>query len=148
MATAKWGTPTGLLPSAAAILTTQLNALTNGSMANSSTTAVDNATAKNLYADIWVSLDSFTPSATPPYVDILFFYSHDGTNYEDQSSARLDKVVASPMMTTGTGGKGMVVVNIPIAPYKFYVALVNRTGATLAATNNSVLVRTHSGDVS
>lgn len=112
-----------------------------------STAAVDNATDKALYAAVWVALDSFTPGSNP-YMDVYIFYSHDGTNYEDEAISRLTRIVASPEMTTGLGGKGMVVTNIPIAPFKFHVALANRSGATLAAANNSVLIRTYNGDVS
>lgn len=142
MATAKWGAP----GSSTTILSTGLNALASGSLATSSTTSIDNATALAVYADVEVNLASFTPG-TGPYVDICFYYSYDGTNFEDQSVARTDCVVASPQMTTGASVKRIARMNIPIAPFKFYVGLVNRSGAALAATGNTVLIRTHNGDV-
>lgn len=143
MATAKWAAP----GSSTSIITTGLNSLANGSLATSSSTSIDNATDKAVYADVEVNLASFTPG-TGPYVDVCLFYSYDGTNFEDQSTARSDCVVASLAMTTGASAKRMAKTNIPIAPFKFYVGLVNRSGAALAASSNTVLIRTHNGDVS
>lgn len=143
MSTAKWAAP----GSSTNIITTGANSLADGAMANSSTTAVDNATDKALYADVEVSLASFTPGANP-YVDVAFFYSYDGTNFEDQSTARLGCVVASLQMTTGASAKRMFRGNIPIAPFKFYVGLINHAAAALAGSGNVVAIRTHNGDVS
>lgn len=144
MATAKWATP----GSSTSIITTGANSLANGTLVTSSTTSIDNATDKAMFADIEVNLASFTPSATLPYMDVCLFYSYDATNFEDQSTARMDCVVGNPPMTAGASAKRMMLKNVPIAPFKFYVGLINRSGAALAASGNTVLIRTHNGDVS
>lgn len=143
MATAKWATP----GSSTTILSTGLNSLANGSLATSSTTSIDNATDRAPYADVEVNLASFTPG-TGPTVDVTCFYAYDGTNFEDQSVDRTECVIATLRMTSGASAKRMARVNIPIGPFKFYVGLVNRSGAALAASGNTVLIRTHNGDVS
>jgi hypothetical protein len=138
MATAKWGTPTNT----ATALTTELNSLSNGSTSTASS-AYDNETNKHKFVNVEVCLASLTPTGSPS-VAIHVLPTLDATNYADSGS---DTSVIVLPLTTSTGAKRKIAVNIPVPPFSLKFALTNNSGVSLAASSNTVKYRFHSEDI-
>lgn len=123
-----------------ASLTTTSYALAAGSGVSSN--IYDNTV--NLYpeADILISLGSFNPSGSP-YVVIAFLWSPDGTNYPDPQTA-LAPIAGTPIwsagVATGSSAKLITIPRVLLRPLKCKVLFGNVTGATLAATANSITI--------
>jgi hypothetical protein len=99
---------------------------------------VDNSSG-TLYTHgvVEIELGSINPTGTP-YVEVYTFYAVDGTNYEENSTSLSHRNVTNVPITTGSSAKNSASLPFPILPYKFKVAVRNKTGQTLATGGNSV----------
>lgn len=124
-----------------------LNSLTTGSYAFGSGSGVtsnvfDNT--GNLYpeADIQVLLGSFNPSGSP-YVVLALLWSIDGTNFPDPQTA-VAPIAATPVysaaVATGSSAKIVTIPRVLLRPLKCKFLFGNVTGATLAASANSITI--------
>lgn len=124
------------------LLTTELNALANGSAATGSAAGSDAVTAAELYGDFELALASLTPTGTPS-CDLYLIRSADGTNYEDATPPP-NSFVGTFTTTTGAGVKRSVLRDIPLPPGLYKPILVNNTNVALAASGSTLKVRPHS----
>lgn len=141
--TFKWTAPETI----ATALSTELNGLANLSFSAESA-VIDNETGLYLFVDLELSLASFTPGSGSPYCAAWLVYSLDGTNYEktpDGSSGDKPPDAIFPLEASVAQASRIVITNIPIAPLKFKVVLRNRSGASLAASGNTLNYRRHNG---
>lgn len=155
MAVEKWIAGSGVGLSWTSLFTSgttlyDLNTMPNGSSAASSTGAINNATALDLFADISVSLGSVTAAAPGILSIFLMPLNQDGTTYGDgqfnSSGAQTTKV---PQATYWVGniafpvtGSGAVQVGtlsgIRLPPGSFQIVIQNNVGVTLASSSNVV----------
>lgn len=142
MATAKWATPAA---QSEVIATAALDGDTDGTLTVGS--EIDNATDKYLHAAVELALGSINPAGTP-YVEVYVFYALDGTNYEDNSASLSHALVATLPVTTGSSAKAVSSRRFEILPFKFKVAVRNKTGQTLATGGNSVQLSRWNEDIS
>lgn len=125
----------------ASALTTELNALANGS-ASSASSAIDNTSTCDTHIDITVTLNtqSFARSVGAT-VSVYIIYALDGTNYDRTSGSTAELLVVLPYddATTATQSTRTAI----IRPGLFKLFAVNNTGQGLAATGNLVEYRTY-----
>jgi len=119
--------------------TITLDSVANGSTANSSTN-FGNGTDLDLWGDVSLVLGSLTPG-TGGYVELhLRALLQDGTNYADVSMATL---VGVAMLTSGASAKYIEFRNVLLVPGTFRWSIVNRAGASFAASGNAMYCRTY-----
>ena len=122
------------------LITTGLNSLADGS-STSASSAVDNTTNLNLYADFGLMLGSINPSGAP-YLELrLLELNGDGSTYDDDSAGA---TVGSFLITTGSSAKVATLKRVLLAPGQFKAVIVNRTGVSLAGSSNTLYYRTYS----
>jgi hypothetical protein len=135
---------------AVTVLTTELNGITNGSTSTLSATQ-DNTTAGLRFplAQVEINLAAqATNRAAGAYVAVYFIPELDGTNFGTTTGECLDNYfvgsasVNSAALTAAT----MILdrVRVPVGNYK--VAIKNGTGQALAASGNTVELRTYSNE--
>jgi hypothetical protein len=130
----KWDTPA----SYDAALSTGLNSLADGSSASSS--AIANGTDKYPLMDVSILLASLTPG-TGGYVEIhVAPLLDDGSSYPDIFAGG-PTLVGAVSLKTGASVKNAMICGIQIPPGDFKVALLNKAGASLAASGNTVKTR-------
>lgn len=96
-------------------------------------TAIDNSSTLDILGDVSVLLGSINPTSTGARLDIhLAPRLDDGSTYADLGTATL---VGTIPITTGSGAKSGMLRGITILPGFFKLAVTNRTGVTLNATN-------------
>jgi hypothetical protein len=135
--TSKWTAPEAI----ASALTTELNALANGSISAASS-AIDNETGLYLYMSVELALATLTPTGTP-YCNLYLVKSVDGTNFEDLNVSMGHEVIAVFPMATTAAAKRIAVANILIPPLQFKLAVENQTGVSLAASGSTLKYRRH-----
>jgi hypothetical protein len=118
----------------------QLNALASQAMTTAGATYA-NATNLDLYCDLEVFLDTFSPSGGA-YVSIYILAAIDGTNFPGQSAADLRLTSTQlfctiPIGTTASTTQRVAVRNLLLPPQPVQFRLDNQTGVALASTNNS-----------
>jgi hypothetical protein len=134
---AKWGTPATY----DAALSTGLNSLADGSSASSS--AIANGTDFYPLMDVSIILASMTPG-TGGYIEIhVAPLLDDGSSYPDIFLGG-PTWVGSLTLKTGASAKDAMLTGIQIPPGDFKVALLNKAGASLAASSNTVKTRRYS----
>jgi len=141
MAILKWLAGEG----ATTALSTELNSLASNAFSALSA-AIDNTTGLYPWMDLEVSLASFTPGTGSPYVAVYVVYSLDGTNYEktpNGSSGDKPPDAIFPLEASVAQASRVVISNIPISPLKFKLVLKNASGATLAASGNTLKYNRH-----
>lgn len=140
MATVTWESPTSFTNA----LTTGLDSLASGS-ATAASTAIDNSTNLDMFADFSAILGSINPSGTP-YLELhLLPRLGDASTYADRSTSTL---AGQLVVTTGSSAKSGMFVSfnggpIIIPPGLFKVQVVNQTGVSLAASGNTVSYRAY-----
>ncbi len=138
----------GYRAASANVLTTELNSLADGNTSALSAER-DNGTNLDRYADFQLDLASVTISSAAAYVTVYVVPTVDGTNYPDWSSstyANHDTQYAVGIMfvkgvTAATARSTLTGVALP--PGKYKVALRNSCGASLAASGNTLAIRTY-----
>ena len=127
----------------ASILTTELNALANGS-ASSASSAIDNTSNLDLYHDLTLTVaaqgSSRSAGAT---VSVYMTMALDGTNYDD-TSAGTAELVATFQLDAATTARQSTRRDIPVPPGLFKYFVVNNTGQAFAATSSLLEYRAHS----
>ena len=131
-------------------LTTELNALANGSYTAASA-AIDNEAGLYQFMDVWLHLVSLTPVAGQAIGLYLLPSLDSGTTYQDGGAAVVppaESVIWAFSLTATATAKERVGVNILIPPLKFKLVVGNLTitsGVALAATLNTLKYRRHNG---
>lgn len=121
-----------------AALSTGLNALADGSSVSSS--AFANSTDLLIGMDVSVHLASLTPGAGG-YGEIHITYlEDDGSTYPDVFAGGPTLLWAFAL-STGASAKNIIQGGFQIAPGDFKIAYLNKAGAALGATLNTVKVR-------
>jgi hypothetical protein len=134
--------------SRSSVLTTELNALGNGSY-SAAGTAYDNTTNLNQTGYLEVNLASLNPAAGA-YLQAFMVQSLDGTNYEDAPSATNPGYGcqnASASLATGTATKRVSIGPFVIPPGKTKFVLLNKAGVALAASGSTMTLYTADGTV-
>lgn len=134
---AKWNAPSGTVT----VLSTELNSLATNTMTAASS-AIANQTNLDIYVDIEVNLASLSPT-TGAFVALYILEAVDGTNYPAPSAADLrlsatQLLCTIPVGTTATTAQRVAARGVVIPPGTFKIMLDNQTGATLAASGNTV----------
>lgn len=142
----KWGN----LASVVTLLTTELNALGNGS-ASAASSAIANQTNLDVYADVELVLASLSPAA-PNYLTLYILEAIDGTNYPSATGSVLRNqpsqiLCTFPIDTTAATAQRVVVRNVVLPPGTFKVVLDNQAGVALGATGNTVKMITYDVDL-
>jgi hypothetical protein len=134
----------------AVVLTTELNGLTNGSVSALSATQ-DNATAGLRFplAQVEINLSAqATNRVAGAYVAVYFIPEVDGTNFGTTTGECLDNYLVGSCSVNSAALTAVTLildrVRVPVGNYK--VVLKNGTGQALAATGNTVELRTYSNE--
>lgn len=125
------------------VLTTELNALTNGSY-SAVGTAIDNTGNLNQTGYLEINLASLNPTAGA-YLQVFMVQSLDGTNYEDAPSSTnpgFGCQNAASTVATGSATKRVSIGPFVIPPGKVKFVLLNKTNVTLGATLNTATLYT------
>lgn len=125
------------------VLTTELNALTNGSY-SAVGTAYDNTTLLDQWAVLDITLASLNPTAGA-YLQLFMVTSPGGTTYEDAPSSTnpgYHMSVAAVSLTAGSAAKRVVTPMFRMPPGKFKFVLLNKSNVTLGATTNTAALYT------
>jgi hypothetical protein len=127
---------------AASALTTALDALANAT-ASAASSAIDNTSTLDLYADWELVLGTQSSRTAGCAVALYITPSLDGTNYSDVSSSSAE-LLGVFTLATGTGAQRVIIRDTPIPPALFKVFVVNNSTQAFAASSNTVKYRTHS----
>lgn len=152
MAVEKWiaGSGQGLTYGSAGF-STEINSLVSGN-AVIAASAINNATALDIFADVSVSLGSVTTGAGAPYIGLyLFPLNEDGSTYGPSGWASSAAgpmpsqyfVGAIPCGISATGVITGTISGIILPPGSFKFGLYNLSGATLASSANVVDYRSY-----
>ena len=125
------------------VLTTQLNALADGSVTALSS-EIDNSTNQHLYCDFQVDLISLNIASTTAFLHIFIVPTVDGTNYPDWTSgaaatyhsAYLRGVI---LVQSGNSAHRVNFEEIRIPPGKYKVAIRNGLGVAMATSDSSTV---------
>lgn len=133
----KWNAPSAVVT----VLTTELNALANNTMAAVSA-AVANQTNLDVYSDWELVLASLSPTAGA-HVDVYIAEAVDGSNYPADAAATMRLQASQLLCTFGLGitaatAQRTVVRNVVIPPGTFKIYLDNQSGVALGATSNTL----------
>jgi hypothetical protein len=124
----------------ASTLTTELNALANGSYSAASA-AIDNTSNLDLFDDLELTVTYGTnPTANAP-VEIYLIPSTDGTNYADSGTPARNLFVGSFLVQATTGAQRLILRGVPLPPGKFKYVAKNASGFAFPATG-TVIKRT------
>jgi hypothetical protein len=135
-------TLSGYKASAETALTTELNALANGS-ASVLSAEIDNSTNKYLYADMELNLASLTPTAGG-FLSLYLVASVDGTNYPlwdagaSPGTANNNYLVGTFSTKAAAAAQRLVMRDIELPPGKYKFGIYNGAGVALAASSNTL----------
>lgn len=149
----KWSTP-GAWTDLFGASGSDLNSLANGSTAISTAT-IDNATAKEQYMDISLTLGSISPTGTPIISLFLLELMPDGTNFVsgEASATSANQPTGSfvirraQLRAKATSISYLLFSRIWIPPNQFKIAVLNQAGVAYAATGNDSKYRLYSEDL-
>jgi hypothetical protein len=129
------------LSSLTTVLSSELNALANGS-ATAASSAFDNTTNKHLFADIeLVVAAQGSARSAGATISVYMVHAIDGTNYGDVNSSTAQLVAVFPL-DAATTARRATVTDVPIPPALVKFFAVNNTGQSLAASGSTVKVGT------
>jgi hypothetical protein len=160
MATEKWIAGSGVGLTWTSCFGAEINSVVDGNAVLSST-QIDNSSALDLFADAMFALGSWgAVSATALLALYLYPLNQDATTYGD---GRFASAAAGPPPSQYFAGMGVLVpavtqaqqghfrrpdgTPIIIPPGKFKLVLHNKSGATLAASANTIYYRTYNRQV-
>lgn len=148
MATEKWIAGTVSL-TWATIMSTELNSIANGN-AILATTALDNSSNLDLFADFSVHLASLTPTGVPFVALFLYPLNDDGSTYGDgrfgasaSGTPPGNYYIGSVPVVATVGAQNGTIRGVIIPPGSFKLVLWNQTGPALASSGNTVKWRTY-----
>ncbi len=122
-------------------MTTELNALANGSGIIGA--AIDNTTNLDLWADFQLNVDFVSAPTAGTSVDLYLIPSLDGTNYADSGAVLPPYYVGSFPMVATTAAQIAVVRRVPLGPGKFKPYVFNGSGQAFPATGSTVQYRSY-----
>ena len=129
--------------SIASTLTTELNALANGS-ASAASTAIDNTTNLDLYHDLTLTIAAQAGArSSGATVSVYLVMALDGTNYDDVNATTAELVAVFPL-DAATTARQATRRDVPVPPGLFKYFVVNNTGQALAGTSSLLEYRAHS----
>lgn len=131
------------------VLTTELNALANGSR-TAAGSAVDNGANLDQYAAVQLDVDFVSAPSSGAYVDVFMVRALDGTNYED-GSASVDPgthtLVAVIPVRADTAAQKLMSRQFVLPPCPVKFILGNRTGQAFPATGSTLKLFTANDEV-
>lgn len=133
---------------AAVVLTTELNGITNGSVSTLSATQ-DNSTLRLPLAQVEINLAAqATNRAAGAYVALYFVPEFDGTNFGTTTGECMDNyfVGYASVNSASLAATTMILDRVRVPVGNFKVALRNGTGQAFAATGNTVEIRTYTNE--
>ena len=121
------------------LLTTELNALANGS-GSALGTEYDNATNKFLFGDFELVLNTLGAAATAnATVDLYLIPKTDGTNYsQGGTTAQPANSYKGSWVMLATTTARLTIHGVPLPPLAFKAFVVNRCGQAFNATSSTV----------
>ncbi len=130
------------------LMSTDLNALANNTT-NVGAVVIDNTTNLYLYAEFELVLASVDLSAqVNPAVELYLVPSYDGTNYADTGTDASTTILPPAQYLAAVMGVAItsaahraVSPHILIDPIKYTPVVINKTGAALGATLNTLKVK-------
>ena len=140
MAVAKWATPG---TQGSNIASTTLDSLANGS--TSAFITYDNSTNLDLYASVLLNLGSLTPTSGGSVT--LRVFSAQSTDVPDNTGSVGGGDTYTEPLTTSTGAKVVVFRRVLLHPESLRLCVTNNAGVTLAASGNSIKVRTNNESI-
>lgn len=136
MATAKWATPSA---QGSNIASTTLNSLANA--ATSAFVTHDNSSNLDLYANVYVSLGSFT-SLTGASVTLRLFSTADGgADVPDATGSVGGGDAYTAPITVGASAKSILFPMVRLYPFSLRLCITNNSGAAFAAATNTLQVQ-------
>lgn len=138
--TFKWTTP-GTLTTA---LSTELNGLANAAYSALSA-EIDNEAGLNQYIDLELVIAAQGAARSAgAYIGVYVAYAVDNTpNYPDTANDSFAKLLAVFPLDATANARRLVEVNLPLAPFRMKLYVKNATGQALAASGNTLKIRTH-----
>lgn len=130
MATEKWSALT-----ARATLTTELDALADGSYSTPGT-AIDNGSNLDRFCVAQLTVDFVSAPTDRAAIDIYCIPAPDGTNYADATQPSAYHFVGSFMVDNVTAAQRLVSAPFELPPCKVKFALHNRSGQAFPATGS------------
>lgn len=136
MSVEKWGSVTNQ----GTVLTTELNALADGSSATGAT-VIDNSVNLDRFgvAEFDTAGFGINPTADSP-LHLYALPSLDGTNYEDRPTDNY--YLGSFVVQANTSAQRIATRRFEMPPFKCKFVLLNKTGQTMHATGNTVTLFT------
>lgn len=131
------------------VMTTELNSLANNTRAISSAEGAD-GTAADLLGDWELVATWGTNPTVDTCVDLYLVRSADGTNYEDGDASlrpAADSYAGCFQVRAVTSAQRMVIRDVPMPPGLYKAVIWNNVGQTMAASGNTLKVRTHNRQV-
>ena len=127
----------------ATVLTTELNALSNGTMSAASA-AVANQTNLDLYADFVLHLAALSPTAGA-FITVYILEALDDSTFPAPSDAALRLQPQQILFSVQLGqdastAQDIVVRNVLLPPHAFKLKLDNQSGVALGATGNTLSI--------
>lgn len=141
----KWSTPASI----ASVMTTELNSLASGSKAVASS-AVDNATDKNRYADFELNVTFGSSPSAGGYVLLYLIPSLDGTNFADGDAStdpQSHLEVGAFQVRATTNAQKLHLRDVKLPPFKFKPLLVNNTSQSFPASGSTLKTRAYNEEV-
>ena len=140
MAIVKWAAPGTV---SANLASTTLDSLANGS--TSTLISYDNSTNLDLYGSVLVNLGSFT-STTGASITLRVFAQQDTDTPDSTGSVGGGETYTQPI-TVGASAKVLIFPMIRLYPEELLFCLTNNGGAALAASANSIKIRTYNEEI-
>ncbi len=146
MSTVKWAAG---WTSRSTVLTTELNALANGSR-TAVGTEINNATNLDQYGKLELAVDFVSAPSAGAYVNVYALTAADGTNYEDGSSSLAPGsqcLVARIEVQAVTPAQRLTSQRFALDPAKTKFILENQTGQPFPATGSTLTLYTANDSV-
>ncbi len=129
--------------SLATLMSTDLNALANGSAILGTVAVIDNTTNLDLWADFQLDVDFVSAPTANTTVDLYLLPSLDGTNYATGTATLVQYFAGSFPMTATTAAFVASLMRVPLIPGKLKPYLVNGSGQAFPATGTTVKYRSY-----
>ena len=130
------------------VMTTELDALSSGGLAITSTALSNDAAAElELYADFRLYLaEQGSARSSGANVTMWILPEVDGTYPYGSASLepQAELIVGSFSFDAATDARYAVLRDVPLPPSDFHVVVKNNTGQALAATGNTLVMERHS----
>jgi hypothetical protein len=137
----RWVTPEAI----ASVLTTELNALANGSMSTASA-AQDQDAAEYTFADFELNVTFGSAPAAGMRCTLYASVALDGTNFTSTDADQTSQIIAAFILGATTAQR-VVVRNVMLPPTDFKIALFNESGVAFPASGSTLKMRRYSTQI-